>query len=238
MRDQYAGDVSDLLKFAFLRTLAGDDRTLGVGWYYNPGHDGRLKDGCHREYCQEPKWRFLDRALFDALGELPERSVSALEKLPIWPPKTRFHRIPVPSTGSRRSWAVDMHTVLQEASIIFLDPDNGVGSTEKHTTVAEVAALRRPGRAVVLIKFPGRNDTHEKQIEAYHGLLRDQTGAVTMVTVRTCVSIGVLNKRRMLQKVPRVRWFTIVDADDALVKRAEQFVCKLNGIETCKADIV
>ena len=33
MRDQYAGDISDVLKFAFLRTLAGQDKTLGVAWY-------------------------------------------------------------------------------------------------------------------------------------------------------------------------------------------------------------
>jgi hypothetical protein len=32
VRDQYAGDVSDVLKFAFLRALAGNDRTLGVAW--------------------------------------------------------------------------------------------------------------------------------------------------------------------------------------------------------------
>jgi hypothetical protein len=57
MRDQYAGDVSDLLKFAFLRALAEDDKTIGVGWYYNPervsfgGQDD--KDGCHREYRDE-----------------------------------------------------------------------------------------------------------------------------------------------------------------------------------------
>jgi hypothetical protein len=30
MRDQYAGDVSDVLNFALQRTLAGQDRTPGV----------------------------------------------------------------------------------------------------------------------------------------------------------------------------------------------------------------
>jgi hypothetical protein len=30
--DQYAGDVSDVLKFAFLRDFAGADRTLGIAW--------------------------------------------------------------------------------------------------------------------------------------------------------------------------------------------------------------
>jgi integrase len=65
MRDQYAGDISDLLKFAFLRAIAGDDKAIGVGWYYNSTHDG-LQDGRHREYCGEKKWESLDRALLTA----------------------------------------------------------------------------------------------------------------------------------------------------------------------------
>ena len=36
MRDQYAGDISDLLKLSLLRTLAAGDRSLGVGWYLQP----------------------------------------------------------------------------------------------------------------------------------------------------------------------------------------------------------
>jgi hypothetical protein len=227
MRDQYAGDVSDLLKFAFLRSLAADDKSIGVGWYYNPANDGR-PDGRHLEYRNEPKWKSLDLAIWMALRELPERSVSALEKLPIWPPKTRFHRVPVPSRRSRHSWAMDMKSLLQESSIVFLDPDNGVGrESERHTTVAEVELIRQPGRAVVLIKFPAR-ENHDKQLEAYHDLLRDQSGAVAIVTVRT----------RVWLQQPRFRWFTIVDADDTLVARARQFAHKLSGIEKCSADVV
>jgi hypothetical protein len=96
MRDQYAGDISDLLKFAFLRAIAGDDKTIGVGWYYNSTHDG-LQDGRHREYCNEKKWESLDQILLRALRELSGRSVDALEHLPIWPARSRFHRVPVPS---------------------------------------------------------------------------------------------------------------------------------------------
>jgi hypothetical protein len=226
MRDQYAGDVSDLLKFAFLRTLAAEDKTVGVGWYYNPAHDGR-PDGRHREYCDEPKWKSLDLALWNALRELPERSLNALEKLPIWPLKTPFYRVPVPSTRSRQSWAMDMKSVLQESSIVFLDPDNGVGVSERHTTVDEIEAMRQPGRAVVLIKFPAR-ENHDRQLDAYHGLLGDQTGAMQIVTVRT----------RVWLQQPSFRWFTIIDADDALVERAKQFARRLNGIEKCSADVV
>src|SRR6202021_1986975 len=101
MRDQYAADVPALLKLSFLRALACDDRSFGVGGYYNPAHDGR-PDGRHREYCSEPKWKSLDPTLFDALVLLSNSpSVSALEKLNIWPKQTCFHRVPVPLSGRR-----------------------------------------------------------------------------------------------------------------------------------------
>jgi hypothetical protein len=54
MRDQYAGDISDVLKFAFLGTLAGTDRRLGIAWYYLSGDDGR-PDG---------RWRALTGHIF------------------------------------------------------------------------------------------------------------------------------------------------------------------------------
>jgi hypothetical protein len=235
--------VTDLLKLAFLRALAADERSVGVGWYYNPKHDGRYQDGRHREYCDEPKWEALDGTLFAALRklkELPERSVKALEELQIWPLKTRFHRIPVPSAGNRQFWAVDMKNTLRGATIIFLDPDNAVavgGASKRHATVAEVAAMKQPERTVVLIKFPGHGEKHDRQMEAYHDLLRDQAGAVSIATVRTCVSVEVVNRRGLQQKVPRIRWFTIVDADEVAVERARQFARKLDGIENCKGSV-
>jgi hypothetical protein len=135
----------------------------------------------------------------------------------------------MPGTGNRRGWADNMRKILQDASIVFLDPDNGVGpTTERHATTAEVAAMRRPGRAVVLIKFPGRRQKHSQQIEDYHNLLHDRAGTLSVVTVCTCVWL----------KQPRTRWFTIVDADSALIARAEDFARLLNGIEKCGADVV
>jgi hypothetical protein len=58
VRDQYAGDVSDVVKFAFLRALTGADRTLGIAWYYAPGNDGR-----HLEWRDEAALRLLDPKL-------------------------------------------------------------------------------------------------------------------------------------------------------------------------------
>ena len=226
MRDQYAGDVSDLLKFALLRLLAAGDRTIGVAWYYNAAHDGRA-DGCHREYCDQPKWRCLDSTVWNALKELPERSVAALERLLIWPAQTHFYRVPVPSKGRRQSWAQDMKCDLHGCGIVFLDPDNGVGGgSKRHATFEEIKAMRQPGRAVVVIKFPGRTN-HDTQLRRFHQMLWDHTGATSIVTLRARVSL----------RYPSVRWFTIVDADDILVARAKQFAEKLNGIDGCVASV-
>jgi hypothetical protein len=96
MRDQYAGDVSDVLKFAFLRALAGGDGTLGIAWYYDKGHACRA-DGRHLEWRSEPAWRRLDPHLHAGLSALPARSIAALEHAPIWPKGTLFHREPMPS---------------------------------------------------------------------------------------------------------------------------------------------
>jgi len=227
MRDQYAGDLSDLLKFALLRVLAAGGRTIGVAWYCNAAHDGR-PDGCHREYCDEPKWKCLDSTIWNALKELPERSVAALEDLPIWPAQTHFYGVSVPVKARRQSWVEDMKRALQGCGIVFLDPDNGVGNTSKrHASVAEIKAMRQPGRAVVVIKFPARTN-HGTQLSEFHEMLRDQTGAVSIVTLRTHVSL----------RYPSVRWFTIIEADDALVERAKQFARTLNGITNCSADVV
>jgi hypothetical protein len=93
-----------------------------------------------------------------------------------------------------------------------------------HATPAEVAAMRQPGRALVLIKFPHRQK-HAQQVEEYHKLLRDDAAAVSVVTVCTCVWL----------KQPRSRWFTIVDGDNALIERAKHFAHILNRIEGCRS---
>lgn len=54
LREQYVSDVSDVLRFAFLRALAGQDRTLAVAWHYAPGDD-RCADGQHLEWRDEPR---------------------------------------------------------------------------------------------------------------------------------------------------------------------------------------
>lgn len=233
MRDQYVADISDMLKYALLRLLAGADRSLGIAWYYNPDHDGRT-DGGHREYLQDSTWSTLDGHLWRALKDLPEpRTVAAIEALPIWPTGSTFHGVPVPPRQSRAAWADGMCRRLADRDFVFLDPDNGLGrSTPRHATAEEIKALRRPGRSIMLIKFPGRV-RFDAQEDAYHAQLRDTTGATRIMTLRSSVTIPGINGR----KVPRFRWFTLLDYDDGLAARMADFCGRLEDIQGVRASI-
>jgi hypothetical protein len=61
--------------------------------------------------------------------------------------------------------------------------------------------------------------------------------AVTLRGQLHCLSLATL-PTTVWVKQPTFRWFTIIDADDALIARAERFVDALNGIDGCKGDII
>jgi hypothetical protein len=233
VRDQYAGDVSDVLKFAFLRALAGADRTLGVAWYYAPGDDGR-PDGRHLEWRDEAAWRILDANLHRGLATLPERSIAALERAAIWPTGALFHREPVPHRVERSAWGMRKRSALEAADIVFLDPDNGIGAeTEKHATFSEIRLLRRPGRAIVFITFPGRSMTHNALLRQLHERLVVEMDVENVVTLRTNVSVPRAGGSRSY--VQRQRWFTVVDPDAELTARAQAFATALASVPRVRA---
>lgn len=220
MRDQYAGDVSDFLKIAFLRALTDTDRTLGVAWYYNQQKD-EGPDGRHLEWREEPAWCQLDPQLHKGLSTLPERSVAALEDAAIWPKGTVFHREPITDKKLRNSWAVKKRTALNDANIVFLDPDNGIGGeTNKHATFSEIRLLRKHVRAIVFITFPGRSMKHDALLQQLHERLVVEADVENIVTLRTNVSVPIPDKRRVVQ---RARWFTVVDPDNTLIDRTNAF---------------
>jgi hypothetical protein len=233
VRDQYAGDVSDVVKFALLRALAGADRTLGIAWYYAPGDDGRA-DGRHLEWRDEAAWRVLDAQLHAGLATLPERSIAALEQTAIWPTGALFHREPMPSRVERSAWGMRKRSALDGADVVFLDPDNGVGGeTEKHATFTEIRLLRRPGRAIVFITFPGRSLTHDALLRQLHERLAVEADVENVITLRTNVSVPRATGSRSY--VQRQRWFTIVDPDAELTARTQAFAKALASVPRVRA---
>jgi hypothetical protein len=235
MRDQYAGDVSDALKFAFLRALAGSDKTLGIAWYYVPANDGRA-DGRHLEWREEPAWQQLDAQLHAGLSTLSERSIAALERSAIWPKGCRFHSQPMPSRHQRRAWGVQKRAALDGADIVFLDPDNGLGAeTAKHATLSEIRLLRQSGRAIVFITFPGRNRPHDMLVQLLHERLKCEADAETAITLRTNISVPRAEGSRSC--VQRQRWFTVIDPDEVLIARVRSFAKALEVVPRIKAQV-
>jgi hypothetical protein len=233
VRDQYAGDISDYLKYAFLRAVAPAGLRLGVAWYFLPGDDGR-PDGRHDEYLGDPRWRALDPALFDQLQGREHRSVAAIERLGIWPPGTIFHRDGVPGVRTREGWAREMRDGLEDAKAVFLDPDNGVSregvTSRKSATVAEVKAFFDGGRLGLLIRFPHRVTTHDAQLAAYHQTF----AAMAPVTVRTCARVP----NRGGGTSPRIRWFTALNASPEVRVRLRDFADRVQALPGGSATVV
>ena len=191
MRDEYAGDVSDVDKFALLCALAGADRTLGIARYYAPGDDGRA-DGRHPEWRDEAAWRLLDAQLHAVLATLPDRSIAALEQAAIWLTGALFHREPMPSRVERSARGMPKRSALNGADVVFLDLDNGVDSeTEKHDAL----------------------------LQQLHERLTVEADVENVITLRTNVSVPRATGSRSY--VQRQRWFTIVDPDAELTARAQ-----------------
>jgi hypothetical protein len=186
-------------------------------------------DGRHLEWRDEAAWRLLDERLHTALAALPERSIAALERTEIWPKGVLFHREPMPSRAGRSAWGARKRSALDGADIVFLDPDNGIGGeTEKHATFSEIRLLRKPGRAIVFITFPGRSMKHDALLQQLHERLAVETDAENIVTLRTNVSV-----RRSIGSssyVQRQRWFTVVDPDAELTARAQAFAAELAAV--------
>lgn len=232
MRDQYAGDISDFVKFAFLRALVADDMSLGVAWYYVPDHDGG-PDGRHLEWRDDLAFKEFDPFLHEGLAGLPERSVTALEGAPIWPNGTVFHSDPVPTKDGRAAWSENKRQVLDGADVVFLDPDNGLGdSGVKHATYSDVRRLRKPGRAIVFITFPGRS-SHQELVRRLHQRLVSEAGADRLLTLRTNVSVPRAPGSPYV--VQRQRWFTIVDPTETLIARSRAFAERLAALPRARA---
>lgn len=232
MRDQYAGDISDAIKFSLLRRLAGGGRRLGIAWYYVPGDDGR-PDGRHLEWQGERAWEYLDPAIVQLHG-LRQRSIEELERLSFWPPGTVFYREPVPGRFQRKGWAERKRHSLETADIVFLDPDNGLGNkTSKHATFEELKLMRRPGRALVIITFPGRSKPHVELVKDLHKRLGDEIGSDSIATLRTNISVPANAGSSVF--VQRQRWLTVIDADRDLITRLQAFAIDLSKVPKLKA---
>jgi hypothetical protein len=190
MQNRYTGDIGDFVKLAILRALMPHQR-LGVGWWLFPD-ESHTSDGRYVGYLERPEvWRVLDPPAFDHLKAVVaagERQVAVLEHEGLLPAAVYF-REPVPTLGtvSRRraariAWLARLCVAVEHCDLVFLDPDNGfetkafdLGAAKagKSVALAELQALRRPGRALLVYHHQTRmRGGHDVELEHWGERLR------------------------------------------------------------------
>ena len=191
MQDRYVGDIGDYVKLAILRTLS-PGRRLGVAWWLYP-HKGPDGDGRHVDYLDNPdRWRAYDPPLFDLLRSIVRDDRRTVETLELGLPSSALiARESIPGRDTpvahrsleRAQWFSRVTVGLAEADFIFADPDNGLepktfslgqGRAGKSITLAELKALDRPGRCLLVYHHHTRmKGGHDFEIGHWAARLRD-----------------------------------------------------------------
>jgi hypothetical protein len=153
------GGAGDFGKFALLRHLM-KDRRLAVCWYLTGESSGMKDRDRHFDYLKRPDdFRHFDPEVFDRLVEFDGGSRAPAD------PLTELHtskilqnaiflRQQVPPRASlRRQWLDALVGSVRGTDLVFLDPDAGIQGkrlTPSHVALAEIAALRSPGRVLII----------------------------------------------------------------------------------------
>jgi len=239
MQNRYAGDIGDYVKLGILRALSPGYH-LGVAWWLYPD-EAHNDDGRHIDYLRHPEqWRHFDAALFDALSEIVtsgQRDVRALEAANILRGAV-FASDVIPTCGlvtqrrqARREWFQTVCQTVQQADLVFVDPDNGLepdgyshdsAKAGKSITFDELRALARPGRCLIVYHHHTRRaGGHHAEIEHWADRLRK-------------VGFNTVDAMRARPYSPRV--FFLLDAPTDVRQRAEQIGAEWQGLITWHPD--
>lgn len=193
MQDKYVADIGDFGKYALLKYLRRERASrLGVVWYWvDPDHTDRehqRNDGKHVSYLgvngkrPDLNLRARDPDLFDQLHSLvtcKERGTRYVEENALLGNDTAFFSDSVSSATvdkRRNAWLTFALRTVSNADLVFLDPDNGLASSErdgskpgdaKYVLRNELSEFWGTGaRTLVLYHHPDRSQDHDTQIPA------------------------------------------------------------------------
>ncbi len=186
MKNQYVGDIGDYGKYSLLSAFADAGIKVGVNWYLT--EDDGSSDGKFTGYLQKAsQFRHYDPLVFDALTEIDSkgegRSVYDVQNSGILPGAVFYPELLCPKgkpdarKKERERWFEASLPVLQNAELIFLDPDNGlldggeIGrlGAEKYVIPDEIGSYFERGQNVVYYCHKGRRT--ETQWFEYKGLM-------------------------------------------------------------------
>lgn len=124
MKNQYVGDVGDYGKYGLLRYLSLNDISIGINWYLTENDNST--DGKFISYLKNEKERIYDPIIYDSLKKIAfnkEKTVLNIEDANLFPKASYYHSI-LKQEG-RNQWHSNALDALQNAQLVFCDPDNG-----------------------------------------------------------------------------------------------------------------
>lgn len=129
MQDSYVGDIGDFGKFVLLRRLEKEGFKIGINWYKTDLH-GKSNDGKYvipffYEDSTEGEIAKLLRRLSDP-EQVPRRLITELEKLNLIKSNLYYHDNVPQTKKERNNWYAASQRKLQDSTLVFLDPDNGL----------------------------------------------------------------------------------------------------------------
>jgi len=216
MQDRWAGDVGDFFKLGLLRWLVSPSpdtqrHRLGVVWYRMPD-EYHSPDGTSIDYLDPTSpvgrdLRPLDPDLYDRLRHMVEtgkRSISALATGGALPAGSVSYEHPLTLAGvasrdpalrteRRHRWFDEAVDALDQCSLVFVDPDNGLQSddasnrrsrSEKHASLSEIGRFLERGQSVVAHHHADRPDCVAEQAMSLMAEIRDQLGVDALASVQ------------------------------------------------------
>ena len=197
MQNRYVGDVGDFGKYGLLRALClpegehGQALRLGVVWYLTPdethNNDGRYIGYLDPTPRNLQRFRACDPSLYDKLGGIVKRGTRQVSSIPqrrVLPEDTVYYdrildlRVKEihPSSAirirARQEWVQDAVQVTKNCDVVFVDPDNGIGSTAqaysrrgaKYVLLEELTPYLDRGQTLVIYHHLNRCAPAETQV--------------------------------------------------------------------------
>ena len=198
MQHRYVADVGDFGKYGLLRALSAQSSEkvrLGVVWHLVLEEELDKRDGRHTGYLRNrSNYESCNPDLYARLQKILDggtRSLTAIEQSHVLPESTIFFNEPLSFHGlpkdrrlaERDSWLERAVSTMTECNLVFLDPDNGLASSQerlidlngpKFACISDIQRYLQRNQSVVLYHHLNRLSKHQDQVRQMIRFLSDQ----------------------------------------------------------------
>lgn len=141
MKNQYVADIGDYGKYSLLKAFLNDGIKVGINWYLTS--DDGSNDGKFTKYLDndsENSLKGYDPETFEVLRKVKvtDKTIHGIEQSGLLA-GCSFYNEKIELSGTkqdrmekRKKWHMNAVKQLSDASLVFLDPDNGLREKENY----------------------------------------------------------------------------------------------------------